>query len=317
MSKFTLFLLAATVFSGIATILYWYGQHRRPPSYTVLLVVCGLALVGGSVLLDRPVYDYAPRTTPVAIAIAFDLSPSMLAIPDPLTHADTEPRYARARETLLAVFRALEERQENIIVTLVGFSKDAEILMGWDYSTVQLREFLAYGLSPDLFASSGTSIEAAVETVIDAFDMLPQDLKETSRKIAIVVSDGEDTTPSEYFGYALEELSSNRFDVIALQSGLLGTSEGVPRYGQVGEFLGFEMMSGNLYSTPNIDAMHAISQASPQRGLYVRAEERDAIEQVLQFTVGGRLRNPKFPGTLFASLSLFGIVALVGARVLQ
>ena len=88
-------------------------------------------------------------------------------------------------------------------------------------------------------------------------------------------------------------------------------------YGQVGEFLGFEMMSGNLYSTPNIDAMHAISQASPQRGLYVRAEERDAVERVLQFTVGGRLRNPKFPGTLFASLSLFGIVVLVGARVLQ
>jgi hypothetical protein len=316
-SKFTLFLLTATALAGIATILYWYRQRRRPPTYTVLLVVCGLALVGGSVLLDRPEYDYAPRTTPVAIAIVFDLSPSMLAIPDPSTHSDTEPRYVRARETLLAVFRALEERQQNIIVSLIGFSKDAEILMGWDYSTVQLREILAFGLSPDLFASSGTSIEAAVETVVDVFDMLPQDLKETSRKIAIVVSDGEDTTPSEYFGYALEELSSNRFDVIALQSGLLGTSEGVPRYGQVGEFLGFEMMSGNLYSTPNIDAMHAISQASPQRGLYVRAEERDAIEQVLQFTVGGQLRNPKFPGILFASLSLFGIVALVGARVLQ
>ena len=317
MSKFTLLLITATVLAGIVTVLYWYGQQRRPPAYTVLLVVFGLALVGGSVLLDRPAYDYAPRTTPVAITIAFDLSPSMLAIPDPLTHADTGPRYVRARETLLAVFRALEERQENIIVSLVGFSKDAEILMGWDYSTVQLREILVYGLSPELFASSGTSIEAAVETVVDVFDMLPQDVKETSRKIAIVVSDGEDTTPSEYFGYALEELSANQFDVIALQSGLLSTSEGVPRYGQVGEFLGFEVMSGKLYSTPNIGAMHAISRASPQRGLYVRAEERDAIEQVLQFTVAGRLRNPKFPGTLFASLSLFGIVTLVGARVLQ
>lgn len=317
MSKFTLVLLAATVIAGIVTILYWYGQRRRPPTYTVLLVVCGLALVGGSVLLDRPVYDYAPRTTPVAIAIAFDLSPSMLAIPDPLTHADTEPRYVRAREALLAFFRALEDRQENIIVSLVGFSKDAEILMGWDYSTVQLREILAYGLSPDFFASSGTNIEAAVETLVDVFDMLPQDVKETSRKIAIIVSDGEDTGPSEYFGYALEELSSNRFDVVALQSGLLGTSEGVPRYGQIGEFLGFEMMSGKLYSTPNVDAMVAISQASPQRGLYVRAEERDAIEKMLQFSVGGRQRHPKFPGTLFASLSLFGIVALVGARVLQ
>ena len=76
-------------------------------------------------------------------------------------------------------------------------------------------------------------------------------------------------------------------------------------------------MSGKLYSTPNIQTMHAIAEASPQRGLYVRAEVPGAVEQILQFTVGGRLLKSKFPGTLFASLSLLGIVALVGARVLH
>ena len=317
MGKFTLFLLAATALAGIATILYWVGQQRRPPLYTVILVVCGLALTGGSVLVDRPAYSYAPKATQVAIAIAFDLSPSMLAIPDPSTHPDTAPRYVRARQTLLEVFRALEERQQNIVVSLIGFTKDAQILMGWDYSAAQLREILQYGLSPNLFTSSGTSIEAAVEALVDVFGMLPQDLRETSRKIAIVVSDGEDTAPVEYLGYALEELSSNPFDVIALQAGLIGTSEGVPRYGEVGEFLGYEIMSGKLYSTPNIQTMHAIAEASPQRGLYVRAEEPGAVEQILQFTVGGRLLKSKFPGTLFASLSLLGIVALIGARVLH
>ncbi len=317
MAKFTLFLLAATALAGIATILYWVGQQRRPPLYTVILVVCGLALTGGSVLLDRPAYSYTSKSTRVAIAIAFDLSPSMLAIPDPSTHPDTAPRYARARQTLLEVFRALEERQQNIVVSLIGFTKDAQIHMGWDYSAAQLREILQYGLSPNLFTSSGTSIEAAVEALVDVFGMLPPDLRETSRKIAIVVSDGEDTAPVEYLGYALEELSSNPFDVIALQAGLIGTSEGVPRYGEVGEFLGFEMMSGNIYSTPDVETMHAISQASPQRGLYVHADEPDAAEQVLRFAVGGPLRNSKLPGTLFASLGLFGIVALVGARVLQ
>ena len=156
-----------------------------------------------------------------------------------------------------------------------------------------------------------------MEALVDVFGMLPQDLRETSRKIAIVVSDGEDTAPVEYLGYALEELSANPFDVIALQAGLIGTSEGVPRYGEVGEFLGYEIMSGKLYSTPNIQTMHAMSEASPQRGLYVRAEEPGAAEQILQFTVDGRLLKSKFPGTLFASLGLLGIVALVGARVLH
>ena len=317
MSGFTLLLLAATALAGIATILYWYMRGRRPPLYTAILVTFGLALVGGSVLLERPAYSYAPRATPIAIAIAFDLSPSMLSIPDPLTHGEAQARYVRARESLLQILGALEERQENIVVALVGFTKDAEILMGWDHHAVQLREILQYGLSPDLFTRSGTRIEAAVETVVDVFDMLPQDLKGASRKIAIIVSDGEDTTQGADLGYALEELSSSAFDVIALQAGWPGTSEGVPRYGQVGEFLGFERMSGNIHSTPDFEAMRAISRASQQRGLHVRVEEPDTVERVLSFAVDGRIDSGRISGQLFATLGLLGVVVLVCGRVVQ
>ncbi len=314
---FTDLLLAATAIAAILIIFYWYGQRRQPPLSTVMLLVSGLLLVAGSMLLDRPAYDYAAQAPPLAIAIAFDLSPSMLAIPDPRTHPDTKPRYIRARETLLEFFRSMEERQERIIVSLLGFTRDAEILMGWDYSAVQLREILQYGLSPDLFTSSGTGIEAAVETVVKIFDMLPQDIKETSRKIAIIVSDGEDTMPDESLGYALEELSSGSFDVIALQAGLLDSGEGVPVYGEVGEFLGFEVMSGNTYSTPDIETMHAISQASPQRGLYVRAEEATAAAQILKFAVDSQDQSQSLSLQLFVALGLLGIVALVCGRVLQ
>lgn len=314
---FTPVLLAVTVIAGIAITLYRYAQNSRQPLFTLILALCGLALIAGSTLLDRPLYSYPSKSTPVAIAIAFDLSPSMLAIPDPLTHPDTEPRWLRAREVLLEFFRTMEQRQANMVVSLLGFTKDAEIIMGWDYSGVQLQEILRYGLSPDLFSSSGTSIEAAVGTVVDAFDMLPQDLKKNSRKIAILVSDGENTTPAEYFGYALEELASSSFDVIALQVGLPGTNEGVPRYGQVGEFLGFEKMSGNTYSTPDVETMLAISRASPQRALYVRAEESDAVAEILSFAIDGQDRNQKLSGRLFLTLGLFGIVVLVCARVLR
>ena len=317
MSDSTLFLLAATVLAGSAITLYWYGQQSRLPWYSKILVVCGLALVGGSVLLDRPPLSYVRQATPVAIAIAFDLSPSMLAIPDPLVHPDTDPRYARARETLLGVFKVLEEQHENIIVSLVGFTKDADMLMGWDYSVVQLREILQLGLSPDLFTSSGTSIEAAVEKIVDVFSMLPLDLMESSRKIALIVSDGEDKAAGESLGYALAELSLQPFDVIALQAGLLGTPEGVPRYDQAGEFLGFVMMSGNIHSTPDFETMNAIARASPQRGLHVRAEEPDAIDQILNFILEKQSANQEIPKQLFVTLSILGIVVLVCARVLQ
>ncbi len=90
---FTPVLLAVTAIAGIAIASYWYAQNSRPPLYTVILVACGLALVAGSTWLDRPRYSYAPNSTPVAIAIAFDLSPSMLAIPEQLNHPDTEASY--------------------------------------------------------------------------------------------------------------------------------------------------------------------------------------------------------------------------------
>ena len=245
--------------------------YNRPPWYSILLVVCGLALVGGSVLLDRPLHSYAVnrRLSLLRLRLIF--------------------------RQVCWRFRPIDPPRHR----------------------TPLRELLQYGLSPDLFTSSGTSIEVAVETVVNVFSMLPQDLREASRKIALIVSDGEDTAAAESLGYALADLSSQPFDVIALQAGSLDTPEGVPRYDQVGEFLGFEMMSGNIYSTPDIKTMNAIPRASPQRGLYVRAEEPDAVEEVLKFVVDGQFRNQQMPGRLFFTLSLLGIVALICARVLQ
>lgn len=325
MTNGTLLFAAAAIAAGLIILSYWRMVWRRNTAsvqlrslaVTFALVVLGCILCAWSLVLDRPAYSYSQQESPVAIAIAFDLSPSMLAIPDPEFDRNMPPRYVRARDTLLRLLRMLEERQENVLVSLIGFTRNAEVLMGWDRNASQLREFVEYGLSPGLFTSSGTSMEAAVDALVDAFDMLPQDLQERSRKIAILVSDGEDTLPRSFLGYALEELASSSFDIIALQAGLLDKSEGVPRYGQVDEFIGFEAMSGDLFTQPNVEAMTAIAEATTERGLYVRAEDSASADQMLRFVARGQVDGEKLGSEQLAVLGLFAVVALLCAHILK
>ncbi len=323
MSPGTLVVVIFAAGAALAVVAYWSmsrgrdATRLRTQSATFLLFTLGLIFCGWSLALEQPALSYMPQDRTVAIAVAFDLSPSMLAIPDPLFERDFPPRYARARETLLQLFRALQERRINVLVALVGFTQKAEIMMGWDDSPSQLREILQYGLSPDLFTSSGTRIEAAVETLVDVFGMLPEEFRETSRKVAILASDGEDTLPRSYLGYALEELAESSFDVVALQTGLLDTSEGVPRYGQVGEFLGFEIMSGRHYTVPDVELMSTISGATTESGLYIRAEDPEAVERILQFVGDARIDRDRFDSRLLVALCLFAVVALLCARVLK
>lgn len=310
---------------GLVVLLFWFvvarakppRDRQRPSAITFVLVFLGFATCGWSASLDRPAYSYSRQNSPIAIAVAFDLSPSMLAIPDPVFDRDIAPRHARAKKVIVELFRALEERQENIVVSLIGFARKAEILMGWDNDAAQVSDILEHGLSPEVFTNSGTSIEAAVGKLIDTFSMLPQDLQTNARHIAILVSDGEDTLPSAFLGYALEDLASSSFDVIALQTGLFDSSEGVPRYGQVGEFLGFEAMGGNLYTLPDSETMNLVSGATSQRGLYVRAEDPLAVEKMLQFSIRTRGGDGTPATTLLATLGLFVVVGLLCAGVLK
>lgn len=280
------------------------------------LVAVGLAFCAWSLTLDRPSYSYAEKREPMAIAVAFDLSPSMLAVPDPAFYGEVAPRYVRARAVLLELFAELEERRESVLVALIGYTKRAEILMGWDDSPSQLREIIAYGLSPGLHTTTGTSVDAAVGAIIDVFGMLPPESRDAARRLAIIVSDGEDSLPRSFLGYALEELASETFDVVALQAGLLDTNEGVPRYGEIGEFIGFEAMSGNLYTVPDAEAMTALASATGGRGLHVRAEDPAAAAKLLRFAVDARTGNGYLDERLFAILGMFTVVTVLCARSL-
>ena len=318
------YLLTAIIMT-VAIVAYWAWPDRRativeqPRTLLGLLTltVAGLGLTLWSVTLERSAYTFERQSSPIAIAIAFDLSPSMLAIPNPEFDDEHPPRFERGKAALLEFFVALEEQGEPVIVSVVGFTKNANIIMGWDQNTAQVHDILDYAVSPDLFGSSGTSIEAAVKSLDSVFAMLPEALRTTSRQLAIIVSDGEDTMRASSFDYAREDLADSDFDTIALQTGLLDQNEGVPTYGRVGEFTGFRMMSGDLYTVPDFAAMRTIAEASGGRGLHVRAESQTAVERMLRFTTGGDSGAAVSNAELLSTFGLFAVVSLLCAVILR
>lgn len=318
------YFLAATALAALIA-LYWLRPERRRSvagksralSGLFILIAAGVALCLWSVSLERSAYTFERQSSPIAIAIAFDLSPSMLAIPHPEFDGEYLPRFERGKAVLQEFFRALEEQREPVIVSVVGFTKKANIIMGWDQNVAQVRDILEYAVSPDLFGSSGTSVEAAVKSLQDVFAMLPGDVQDSGRKLVIIVSDGEDTMRASSFDYATEELAEASFDTIALQTGLLDRNEGLPVYGRVGEFTGFRDMSGDIYTVPDVDAMNTLAEASLGRGLHVRAETPTAAARMLQFAIDSDASGGGPDAALLSTFGMFAVVSMLCAVILR
>ena len=318
------YFLASTII--VALVFFYWARPRRRASIAAhnmglpgLLVVAGagIGMCLWSVSLERDAYTFERHANPIAIAVAFDLSPSMLAIPNPEFDGQYAPRFERGKAVLLDYFRALEEQGAPVIVSVLGFTKKADIIMGWDESTAQVRDILNYAVSPDLFGSSGTSIESAAKSLDSVFGMLPVELQATSRRLAIIVSDGEDTMRASSFEYAREELAAAGFDMIALQTGLLDRNEGIPVYGRVGEFMGFRDMRGDIYTVPDVDAMNTIAEASAGRGLHVRAESPGAVASMLQFSVAAGSGGIAADAAWLSTFGMFTVVSLLCAVILR
>ena len=308
--------------AGLVVGLYWFispdrstPHLRQRPSWLIsILVGLALLLTLWTVWLERPSYIYTPEANPVAISIAFDLSPSMLAIPDPSSNPGFPPRYQRGISVLLELLGELEDRQIDVMVSMIGFTEKAEVIMGWESNISQIREMLQYVLSPDLFTKTGTSVEAATKALIQSFNILPENLKNDATKVAILVSDGEDTSTYSYIDYVVEELEAGDFDIIDLQTGLLDQDEGVPKYGEFGEFLEFQMMRGKMYTVPDVETMRRLVEIPSHRGLYVRAESAGTAGKMLDFIASSSGAGIGMDQKLAVILGLFLIIGVLFAR---
>lgn len=321
--ELSLYATAAIAVLG-AAFAYWSASARRRalranlPAVSLLWLTGSLGLVFclWSVYLERPALNYEHRVEPLALAIAFDLSPSMLAIPDPAVAPEALPRYQRGRDALLGMLQGIEERDAGAIIAIVGFTRHADVMMGWNRNVSQAGEVIHHALSPEVFGSSGSSMEAAASALADVFDMLPDTFGD-ARRLAIIVSDGEDTMRKESFGYAVETISRAGFEVIALQAGSLDTDEGVPAYDGREQFVGFERIGGELYTRPDVAAMEALARTHEDRGLYLRAEAPDAARRMLDFAYGSTPGRNGFDTALLPALGMFGAVFALLAWIIR
>jgi von Willebrand factor type A domain-containing protein len=315
--------LAGCVLLSVCAFFYWRRRREVIAGRSALrnlptvLVLCGVVLCGWSVRPTQSAQTFTREANPLVIAVAFDLSPSMLAIPNPQFEHGRAPRFERARDVLLKYFDSLQEAQQRPVVTMIGFTKQAEVMMGWDQSTQQIREVLQYGLVPDLLGNSGSSIEAALRKITDVFRMLPGEYQGSQRKLAIVVSDGESSVPPAGLQYALRELAASKYDVISLQTGLLDADEGVASFGDLGEFLGFGDFSGRIYTVPDAATMQTVADSAGGRGLYLRAEDAAAAQRMLDFSVRSAGQEKSMDATLLLALGMFAVVVAVAARQLR
>lgn len=318
-----LYTSAALAILGVA-FTYWSRAPRRRasranlPTVSLVWITVGLGLASclWSVYLERPALSYEHRVEPLALAIAFDLSPSMLAIPHPEVAPEALPRYLRGRNALLGLLQGIEEREAAAIVAIVGFTRHADVMMGWNRNIRQAREVIHHALSPEVFNGSGSSIEAATDALTDVFQMLPP-VFDNARRLAIIVSDGEDTMRKASFGYAIDTISRAGFEVIALQTGALDADEGVPVYDRRGSFEGFERIGGELYTRPDVTVMEALARAHPDRGLYLRAEAQGASRYMLDFAYGATSGRNGFDTALLPTLGMFGAVLVLLAWIIR
>lgn len=307
-------LLPAVLATVICTAGYWILLSRRTgrpalPSVSLsALVAAILAVLGFLEHLSQPTRAYVPRQAPMAIAMAFDLSLSMLARPDPRTHPEVPTRLDRAKATLLEVLRMLQDRRQASMVSVTVFTTTSEIVLAWDDSLPQVGEVVEHVIAPDLLTRPGTDLGFALVALTRRFQTLPRGEGAPGRKVAILVSDGEQTVTGLDLQRAVDRLRAQDVDLVALHVGLLDVPEGIPRFDPDGAFLGFRQVGGRFYTVPDPATMTLIPGPDPRRGLYVRAEDPQAATKIVEF-LGAAEARPD-PGARLQLLAVWGLWGL-------
>ena len=282
-------LIPAVIVVAILIVLYWAGIWLRSGgnvrrSASLLLMLLLVASLGTIAYVERMDRSYMLDDTPVLITIAADLSLSMGAKPDPREHGEMGTRLERAQQVLLPILTALEASGAPVMVSVTGFTAKSEMLMGWDGNLPQIREVIEYSMAPGILTEPGSDLGAAMQGVIPLYENLPGDYQEQeTRKYLIVVSDGEQTLERGDLATALADIKAKGVNTIALQVGLTDVPEGLPVYDQAGTFLGFQDISGQVYTLPDAKVMQLLAGEEPGSGIYVRAEAPRAIEEISEF----------------------------------
>ena len=300
-------LLVALTLVVLLIIAYWARLwiissgtiHRSVSIILLILLITSLSTIA---YVERMDQSYMMDDIPVLVALMTDLSLSMGATVDPREHGVTVTRLERARQTLLPILNALDTSGASVMMGITGYTAKSEMIMGWDSNLPQIREVIEYSMAPGILTQPGSDIGVALQGVLPLFENLPEEYQEQeTKKFLIVVSDGEQTLERGEIETALAELRTNNVKIVALQVGSLDIPEGIPVYDDAGTFLGFQDIGGQIYTVPNTDIMKLIAGDDQASGLYIRAENSNAVNEISGF-LGIRMSSLSTSGPLYMAV---------------
>ncbi|MDX1500574.1 MAG: VWA domain-containing protein [Woeseiaceae bacterium] len=308
---FAFLVLAAVVAVGIRERVW--DNPRRYLSVSALLVGM-LVLV---VHARQATIDADGSDAPVLLAISADVSLSMGTIPEPATHGETGTRLERAQAVLLPLLANLASAARPAMVAVSAFTARAETILAWDDDLSLAEEIVEFVLTTGLLTEAGSDLGGALAGVVPLFESLPEAYRgEGHPKYLLLVSDGEQTASGEPAEPALAKLAELGVRVIALHVGRTDVEEGLPVYDESGEFLGFEEVSGQIFSTPNPEIMRSLAGGDGGAGLFVQVADRDAVGTIIDF-IGLKTGEGRIDGTRLAAILMLwaGLLFLLLRRL--
>jgi len=268
---------------------YWFSRwHNYPATFNKTISASLLALLLAVLLLllylDRMDRTYLKEEAPILISLAIDVSLSMGVMPDPRDHPQIGIRLDRVKKVLLPILEALEASGAQVMISVVGFTARPEIILGWDDNLSQVREVVEYVIAPGLLTDPGTDMGTMFEGVIPLFENLPSEYQQQGNKqFLIVVSDGEQTLERGDLVTTMGNVRAKGINIIALQAGLPDIPEGLPVYDEIGTFMGFQNVGGQMYSVPDFELMSLLAGNEQDKGLYVRVEESGVASRISDY----------------------------------
>lgn len=273
----------------VAMLLYQlrYRQPAREPArrrrpLLMLLAIAALPVLYLFAQQSAGKLPFSGQRTLVALAV--DVSLSMGTRPDPVMYPDVDTRLVRVQKTILPVLAMADATDARVMVAVTAFTSQSEVIIGWDDNLPQIQEAIAYVLGPELLTEPGSNIGAGLRGAVPLFDAAPESWRESdSLKYLLVVSDGEQTVDGPDFEAAASKLRDKGVRIVALHVGLQGIAEGLPVYDASDAFIGFEEIGGQIASVPDPGFMASLAGGNPDFGLYVKAEDDNAAQQIMQY----------------------------------
>ncbi len=276
---------------GAASLLYdaftikWFFSSLF---FLLFVVYTILSLVGFS--SDREQPEEAPAETDIIFTV--DISRSMRV-------GDIRPdRLGRSK----AVMRGIVGRVASARFGVVVYKGDAYTLLPVTEDRSSLRTYINL-VSPSLFTSPGTNIEAGIRKAISGFPG-----KESRRKVILLFSDGE-----SHQGHPLEAASLCAEEDIVLHVIGVGTNDGGKIPIAEGEFLRDE---GGDEIVSRLNEMLLRRLAEEGRGTYLSLSDTEGLDPVMdrlelnpeegkiRFVTEGRYKNFLIIALVFLFLSV-------------